>query len=117
MTFVDCSCVCLVNQSCESAARIIPATMTDKQLAVAIAERIINLQADRSLMVALLDDQFSNWRDILKKAGTAVEDSAPVSLKRELLQRLADSPGNSTTFLNTIYRYMLTGFPDSKFPS
>jgi len=91
--------------------------MTDKQLAVAIAERIINLQADRSLMVALLDDQFSNWRDILKKAGTAVEDSAPVSLKRELLQRLADSPGNSTTFLNTIYRYMLTGFPDSKFPS
>ena len=91
--------------------------MTDKQLAVAIANRIINLQVDRSLMMALLDDQFSNWRDIEKKTCTAVDHSVPVSLKRELLQRLADCPDDSTALLNTIYRYMLTGFPDSKFPS
>jgi hypothetical protein len=90
--------------------------MTDRELAIAIAERIIDLQVDRALMAAMLDENFTNWKPLLKKTGASIEDSSPVSLRRELLGRLVDSPDDCTTLLSTIYRYMLTGFPDSNFP-
>jgi hypothetical protein len=86
------------------------APMTDRDMAIAIADKILTLRSKNAAMASAMDECLEpNWRKVVAREAVEAEASHRFAYEFSELSKEIDSLDGCTSLLRILHQYILSG--------